>query len=327
MSTLLLSIMGDFMEEQYYSLNRFLREAFGEKVYKLALDGGMSCPNRDGTIGTGGCIFCSSGGSGEFAERACGSIHEQIQRAKQRIQSKTDAKKFIAYFQSYTNTYASAEFLERIFTETVSEPEVVALSIGTRPDCLGDDVMELLTRLNRVKPLWVELGLQTIHKRTARYIRRGYELPVYEDAVKRLRRSGITVITHVILGLPGENRADMLETIDYLAGENRPDGIKLQLLHVLKGTDLEKDYLAGKFRTMTMEEYLDILFACIERLPPDMVIHRLTGDGAKRDLIAPLWTGDKKRVMNTIRAEMKNRDIRQGKVLELGKKVHSISGD
>ena len=301
------------MEERYYSLNRYLRETFGQKVYKLALDGGMTCPNRDGTIGTGGCIFCSAGGSGDFAEGRCGSIREQIRRAKMRIQAKTDAKAFIAYFQSYTNTYAPVEYLENIFNEAISEPEIVALSVGTRPDCLGEDVVALLSRLNRIKPVWVELGLQTVHEDTARYIRRGYELPVYEDAVQRLKREGITVITHVILGLPGESREQMLVTIDYLAGPNRPDGIKLQLLHVLRGTDLARDYEAGAFQAMGMEAYFDILFACLERLPPDMVIHRLTGDGAKKDLIAPLWTGDKKRVMNAMRREMEIRDIRQGK--------------
>ena len=301
------------MEERYYSLNRYLRETFGEKVYKLALDGGMTCPNRDGTIGTGGCIFCSEGGSGDFAEGRCGSIREQIQRAKARIQAKTDAKKFIAYFQSYTNTYAPVEYLERIFTEAISEPEVAALSIGTRPDCLGNDVVELLSRLNRIKPVWVELGLQTVHEETARYIRRGYELPVYEEAVRRLKGEGITVITHVILGLPGESREQMLATVDYLGGENRPDGIKLQLLHVLRGTDLATDYEAGHFRAMEMEEYFDVLFACLERLPPDMVVHRLTGDGAKKILVAPLWTGDKKRVLNSIRKEMEIRNIRQGR--------------
>lgn len=301
------------LDERYYSLNRYLRETSGEKVYKLALSGGMTCPNRDGTLGTGGCIFCSAGGSGDFAEEICGSIHEQIQRAKKRIQAKTGARKFVAYFQSYTNTYAPVEYLERLFTEAISEPEVAALSIGTRPDCLGDDVMEQLIRLNRVKPVWVELGLQTIHEKTAAYIRRGYPLPVYEDAVRRLKAAGITVITHVILGLPGETREDMLATIDYLAGANRPDGIKLQLLHVLEGTDLAAEYRAGAFRTMEMEEYFDLLFACLERLPPDMVIHRLTGDGAKRDLIAPKWTGDKKRVLNALNRELEIRDIRQGK--------------
>ena len=299
------------MEERYYSLNRYLRETFGEKVYKLALDGGMTCPNRDGTVGEGGCIFCSAGGSGDFAEGRCGSVREQIRRAKTRIQAKTDAKKFIAYFQSYTNTYAPVEYLERIFTEAISEPEVAVLSVGTRPDCLGNDVVALLSRLNRIKPVWVELGLQTIHPDTARYIRRGYALAVYEDALARLKAAGITVIVHVILGLPGESREMMLQTVDYLSGEHRPDGIKLQLLHVLEGTDLAEDWRAGAFRCMEMDEYFDILFECLSRLPEDMVIHRLTGDGPKKLLLAPLWTGDKKRVLNALNRELERRDIWQ----------------
>lgn len=313
METPVLLTRGAFVEERYYSLNRYLRERFGEKVYRLALDAGVTCPNRDGSLGTGGCIFCSAGGSGDFAEGDCGSIREQLQRAKERIRRKTDARKFIAYFQSYTNTYAPVEVLERLFMEAISEPEVVILSVATRPDCLGADVVALLERLNQIKPVWVELGLQTIHEKTAEYIRRGYRLAVYEDAVRRLRAAGIGVITHVILGLPGESREDMLETVSYLARKNPPDGIKLQLLHVLRGTALADDYEAGRFRTMEMEEYLDVLFACLERLPPDMVIHRLTGDGAKRDLIAPLWTADKKRVINTLKKEMEIRDIQQGK--------------
>ena len=306
------------MEERYYSLNRYLREQFGEKVYKLALSAGMTCPNRDGTLGSGGCIFCSAGGSGDFAEGPCASLRDQLDRAKARIRQKTDARKFIAYFQSYTNTYAPVERLEQIFGEVMEEPDIVALSIATRPDCLGDDVLDLLIRLNRRKPVWVELGLQTIHERTATYIRRGYPLEVYDDAVRRLKTAGIQVITHVILGLPGETKGDMLATIDHLSGEDRPNGIKLQLLHVLKGTDLAKDYERGLFAAMEMEEYLDVLFECIQRLPEDVVIHRLTGDGAKRDLIAPLWTGDKKRVMNTLRREMDHRDIRQGSAARLG---------
>lgn len=300
------------MQERYFSLNRYLRETFGEKVYKLALDAGMTCPNRDGTIGTGGCIFCSAGGSGDFAQGRCGSIREQIDKAKLRIRGKTDAGKFIAYFQSYTNTYAPVERLEAIFTEAMEVEEVAVLSVATRPDCLEPEVIALLERLNRIKPVWVELGLQTIHEETARYIRRGYPLEVYDDAVRRLKSAGIGVITHVILGLPGETREMMLQTIDHLSGENRPDGVKLQLLHVLEGTDLAKDYRAGLFRAMEPEEYLDVLFACIRRLPPDVVIHRLTGDGAKKDLIAPLWTGDKKRVINTLNRELELRDIRQG---------------
>ena len=300
------------MNERYYSLNRYLRETFREKVYKLALDGGMTCPNRDGTIGTGGCIFCSAGGSGDFAESRCGSVAEQLERAKGRVRGKTDAAKFVAYFQSYTNTYAPVEYLEKLFSEALAEESVVALSIGTRPDCLPDEVVDLLEKLNRVKPVWVELGLQTIHPETARYIRRGYELECYEDALRRLKAAGITVIVHVILGLPGETPEMMLGTIDYLAGEHRPNGIKLQLLHVLEGTDLAKEYRAGKFRTMEMEEYFDLLCQCLLRLPEDMVIHRLTGDGPKKTLIAPKWTGDKKRVLNALRRELENRDIRQG---------------
>ena len=300
------------MHEHYYSLNRYLREVFGEKVYKLALDGGMTCPNRDGKLDTRGCIFCSAGGSGDFAEGLCGSVADQIARAKERIRSKSGAEKFIAYFQSYTNTYATAEYLEKLFTEAISDPSVAALSIGTRPDCLPQPVLELLERLNRVKPVWVELGLQTIHPATAAYIRRGYELDVYEDALHRLKAAGITVIAHVILGLPGESREMMLQTIDYLAGRHRPDGIKLQLLHILEGTDLAQDYRDGKVNCMEMEEYFDLLFACLERLPPDMVIHRLTGDGPKKLLLAPLWTGDKKRVLNEMNRQLAQRNIRQG---------------
>ena len=300
------------MYDHYYSLNRYLRETFGEKVYKLALDGGMTCPNRDGTLGTGGCIFCSAGGSGDFAEGRCASVAEQIEKARARVRKKTDAAKFIAYFQSYTNTYAPVEYLEALFSEAMAQECVVALSIGTRPDCLPDEVIALLSRLNRIKPVWVELGLQTIHEETARYIRRGYPLSVYEDALVRLKAAGITVITHVILGLPGESREMMLRTIDYLGGEHRPDGVKLQLLHVLEGTDLATDWRAGKFACMEMEEYFDLLCECLERLPADMVIHRLTGDGPKRSLLAPLWTADKKRVLNELNRTLENRKISQG---------------
>ena len=242
----------------------------------------------------------------------CASVAEQIEKAKARVQKKTDAAKFIAYFQSYTNTYAPVEYLEPLFSEAIAEPSVVALSIGTRPDCLPDEVIDLLARLNRIKPVWVELGLQTIHEETARYIRRGYPLPVYEDALARLRAAGISVITHVILGLPGESREMMLATIDYLGGKHRPDGVKLQLLHVLEGTDLAADWRAGKFACMEMAEYFDLLCACLERLPADMVIHRLTGDGPKRTLLAPLWTADKKRVLNELNRTLAWRKIQQG---------------
>lgn len=300
------------MSEHYYSLNRYLRERFGEKVYKLALDGGMSCPNRDGTLGSGGCIFCSAGGSGDFAQGRCATVAEQIARAKGRIRSKTGTEKFIAYFQSYTNTYAPVAYLETLFTEAISEPSVAALSIGTRPDCLPDEVVQLLARLNRIKPVWVELGLQTIHADTARLIRRGYGLGVYEDALRRLKAAGLTVIVHVILGLPGEKREQMLQTIDYLGGVHRPDGVKLQLLHVLEGTDLAQLWRAGQVPVMEPEEYYDLLCECLRRLPPDMVIHRLTGDGPKRILLAPLWTGDKKRVLNDLNRELERQHVRQG---------------
>ena len=300
------------MSEHYYSLNRYLRETFGEKVYKLALDGGMSCPNRDGTLGSGGCIFCSAGGSGDFAQGRCATVAEQIARAKGRIRSKTGAEQFIAYFQSYTNTYAPVAYLETLFTEAISDPSVAALSIGTRPDCLPDEVVQLLARLNRIKPVWVELGLQTIHADTARLIRRGYGLSVYEDAVARLKAAGLTVIVHVILGLPGEKREQMLQTIDYLGGVHRPDGVKLQLLHVLEGTDLAQLWRAGQVPVMEPEEYYDLLCECLRRLPPDMVIHRLTGDGPKRILLAPLWTGDKKRVLNDLNRELERQHVRQG---------------
>lgn len=324
-----------FGGERYYTLNHYLRQRFGRKTYKLALDGGMTCPNRDGTAGYGGCIFCSGGGSGEFAapRQEAGGVTAQIEEARNRIRQKTDADLFIAYFQSYTNTYADVEYLRQIFTEAIMHPQVAALSVATRPDCLPDEVLALLAQLNRIKPVWVELGLQTIHEETARYIRRGYALSCYEDAVKRLNQAGIEVITHVILGLPGESREDMLETVRYLARKSslsgqdhapeaaagavpfsyRTQGIKLQLLHVLKGTDLAAEYQKGAFSVLSMEEYLEILFECLEILPPDLVVHRITGDGPKSLLIAPQWSANKKMVLNTIRREMKQRDIRQGK--------------
>lgn len=298
--------------ERYYTLNQYLRERFSQKVYKLALDGGMTCPNRDGTLGGSGCIFCSQGGSGEFAVPHS-SVAAQIEQAKERIKNKTEASLFIAYFQSYTNTYAPVEYLRQIFMEAISHPQVAILSIATRPDCLSPDVTALLAELNQIKPVWVELGLQTIHEHTAKYIRRGYKLPCYEDAVKRLHEAGIEVITHVILGLPGENKEDMLETVRYLS-QKQPviQGIKLQLLHVLKGTDLAEEYQKGTFFVLSQEEYLDILFECLQILPPDIVVHRITGDGPKSLLIAPEWSANKKAVLNTIRREMKRRDIIQG---------------
>lgn len=296
---------------RYYSLNEYLKSTFGEKVYKISLNGGMTCPNRDGTIDTRGCIFCSRGGSGEFAASAVLDIKNQIEQAKQRIKAKTDCRKFIAYFQPFTNTYASVEYLEKIFTQAIEGDEIVALSIATRPDCLGDDVLELLDRLNRIKPVWVELGLQTIHKQTSDYIRRGYELEVYDTAVRNLHSIGINVITHIILGLPNESKEMMLETVKYV-GE-RTDGVKLQLLHILKDTDLLDDYNAGKFKALTIEEYIDILCDCIEILPQNVIIHRITGDGDKKLLVAPLWSADKKNVLNSINRIFSQRNITQGK--------------
>lgn len=295
----------------YYSLNEYLIKTFGEKVYKLSLDGGMTCPNRDGTLDTRGCIFCSKGGSGEFSASRSLSVTEQIAQAKQRVRAKTDCKKFIAYFQPFTNTYASVDYLRRIFTEAIAPDDIVALSVATRPDCLGSDVLNLLGELNQIKPVWVELGLQTVHAATADYIRRGYTLEVYNQAVKNLREYHLNVITHVILGLPGETREMMLQTVRY-AGE-RSDGVKLQLLHVLMNTDLLDDYLSGKFEVLDPDAYVDLLCECVEHLPKSVVIHRLTGDGDKKLLYAPLWSGDKKRVLNRINREFQRRNITQGK--------------
>ena len=284
-------------------LNDHLRETFGCKVYKIALNGGFTCPNRDGSLGTGGCIFCSEGGSGEFAEDPSLSITEQIDRGRSRVADKIKDGRYIAYFQAYTGTYAPLERLRRLYTEAISHPDVAALSIATRPDCLPGEVLDLLAELNHIKPVWVELGLQTIHEDTARYIRRGYGLEVYDEAVRNLRDRAIEVITHVIIGLPGESREDILDTVRYVCASGAT-GIKLQLLHVLKGTDLEKEYSAGRVKVLTEDEYIDILKGCVSLIPDDVVIHRLTGDGDKRILIAPLWSTDKKHVINRIRREV-----------------------
>lgn len=297
----------------YRDLHTDLIRRFGEKTYKLALSGGMSCPNRDGTIGWGGCIFCSAGGSGEFAAEATLPIPEQLARAKEKIGGKYKGHSYIAYFQSYTNTYGEIGYLRRIFTEALSDPEVRALSIATRPDCVGPEVLELLQELNRVKPVWVELGLQSAKEETARFIRRGYPLKCFEDCVKALHERHIEVIVHVILGLPGESREDMFRTIDCV-NRARAEGIKLQLLHVLQGTPLERLYREGSFRVLSLEDYVEILGDCVERLDPSIVIHRLTGDGPKRLLVAPLWSGDKKRVRGRIQQEFARRDICQGRL-------------
>lgn len=284
---------------EYYSFNQYLRDTFGCKVYKIGINAGFTCPNRDGTLGTRGCIFCSRGGSGDFAEDAGLSITEQIENGKKRVAKKIKDGKYIAYFQAFTNTYAPVETLFEKYCEAVNHPDIAAISIATRPDCLGKDVLELLEEINKIKPVFVELGLQTIHEKTAEYIRRGYSLSVYDGAVSSLKKAGINTVVHIILGLPGESKEDMLESVDYVC-KSGADGIKLQLLHVLKGTDLEKDYLDGKFQALSMEEYLSIIKDCIDIIPKNIVIHRLTGDGAKKDLIAPLWSADKKSVLNAI---------------------------
>lgn len=287
------------------TLNDYCREQFGEKLYKLSLNGGMTCPNRDGTLGSRGCIFCSAGGSGDFAPSAALTMEEQIEDARSRVSQKYHGSRYIAYFQAYTNTYAPVEYLRRLFLPVIERPDIAALSIATRPDCLGEDVLGLLGELRAIKPVWVELGLQTIHPATAAYIRRGYDLPVYDRAIARLNDMGIHTITHVILGLPGETEEMMLETVHHVAAVGS-QGIKLQLLHVLEGTDLAEDYRAGAFDVMTMEEYVALVRRCVAVLPPEMVVHRLTGDGPKRLLIAPQWSGDKKRVLNAINRALRD---------------------
>ncbi len=286
---------------RYHSLDRYLKKTFGQKVYKVSLNAGFTCPNRDGTIGTNGCSFCSAGGSGEFAGDPERSITEQIEQGRRLLCGKIGPETpLIAYFQAYTNTYAPVERLRAVFTEAISHPRVVALSIATRPDCLPEEVLLLLEELARVKPVWVELGLQSIHEETAIRIRRGYPLSAYDRAVGELRKRGIPTVTHLILGLPGEDRQKMLESVTYVAASGSW-GIKLHLLQILKGTDMEKEYEKGLVPVMEFEEYLDLLAACLKLLPEEMVVHRLTGDGDKKLLVAPIWCADKKRVLNGIR--------------------------
>lgn len=284
---------------EYLSFNKYLKDKFGQKVYKISLDGGFTCPNRDGKTGTRGCIFCSKGGSGDFAESREMSITEQIESGKKKVEKKIKSGKYIAYFQAFTNTYAPIEMLRQKYEEAINHPDIVALSIATRPDCLGDDVIRLLDEMNKIKPVFVELGLQTIHQKSAKYIRRGYDLSVYDKAIRDLKKIGVNVVVHVILGLPNESENDMLETVKYVC-ESGANGIKLQLLHVIDGTDLAKDYEKGLFKTLEFDEYVNLIVKCVKIIPKDIVIHRLTGDGAKKDLIAPLWSADKKRVLNAI---------------------------
>lgn len=298
------------------TLSDFLKQKYGQKLYKLSLESGCTCPNRDGTLGTGGCTFCSAGGSGEFAERVSpDDIDSQIEAAKQRIIKKLpadvppDKRKFIAYFQSYTNTYGDTDRLMDLYEKVISRDEIVILSIGTRPDCIDDEKLEMIKNLNRIKPVWAELGLQTIHDETAERIHRGYSTSVFEECYKRLKAAGLTVIVHVILGLPGESREDMLDTVRYL-GELSPrlDGIKLQMLNVLEGSQLAEEYRERHFSQMSMEEYTDLVVECLRLLPEQTVIHRMTGDGPRKLLISPKWVTDKKRVMNMLRNKILTAD-------------------
>lgn len=307
-------------EKRYYSLDYYLKQTYGEKLYKIALDGGMTCPNRDGTLGARGCIFCSAGGSGDFAGDRRTSITEQIEAGKAQSIRKHNGSSYIAYFQAYTNTYAPVSYLRSVFTEAINHPDIRILSIATRPDCLNDDVLALLAELNKKKPVWVELRLQTIHEETAQFIRRGYKLPVFEDALRKLRKIGITVIVHTILCLPGESREMMLDTIRYLNTQDI-QGIKLQLLHILKHTDLADYYEKHPFHLPSREEYYELLGMCICNLRPDIVIHRLTGDGPRKLLVAPLWTGNKRQVLNGMQRYFKEQNIWQGKEFIHGRNI------
>ena len=300
-------------DKPYHSLDYALKQQFGEKVYKLTLNAGCTCPNRDGTLGTRGCLFCSEGGSGEFAADPTLSITRQIEESKALLAAKRPVQKYIAYFQAYTNTYGPIRRLEEVFTEAASHPEIAALSIATRPDCLGPGVLTLLARLKRKKPLWIELGLQTIHGETAAFVRRGYDLPCYTRAVEELESLGIPIITHVILGLPGESLQQMLETVSFV-NALPVSGIKLQLLHILKHTDLADYYERHPFPLFTLETYVQAVISCLEICRPDMVIHRLTGDGPKDLLVAPLWSSSKLHVLNTIHQTLRQRNTWQGRL-------------
>ncbi len=302
-------------DARFRSLNDALRERFGEKLYKLALNGGCTCPNRDGTLGTRGCIFCSAGGSGEFAANPGLSIREQIEDGKRRLSGKRPVQRYIAYFQAYTNTYGPIGRLRDMFMEAIAQPEIAVLSIATRPDCLGDEVLSLLAELNERKPVWVELGLQTIHEKTAAFIRRGYPLPVFDEAMEALAERKIETVVHTILGLPGETPEMMLDTVRYVS-RTPASGIKLQLLHILKNTDLAEYYARTGFPVLSMEEYVDLVVRCLEVCRPDLVIHRLTGDGPSDLLTAPLWSQAKRTVLNAIHRELKLRNTWQGRLYQ-----------
>lgn len=299
-------------DKRYYSLDYYLKKTYGQKIYRLSLNGGMTCPNRDGKLDTRGCIFCSSGGSGDFATSPLLSVTEQIEAAKEKVRAKSNAQKFIAYFQAYTNTYAPIPYLRKLFMEAIMHPDIVILSIATRPDCLDDDVIDLLCEINAIKPVWIELGLQTIHPQTAKFIRSGFTLLDFNCAVNRLHQCNIPTIVHLILGLKDETRDMMLDSVDYVS-KLPISGIKLQLLHILKGTDLDTEYHNHPFPVMDLDSYANLIADCIELLPQNIVIHRITGDGPKSLLTAPLWSADKKRVLNTISKTLKERNSYQGK--------------
>ena len=302
-------------DKRYYSIDYYLKQTFGEKVYRLALNGGMTCPNRDGTLGRRGCIFCSSAGSGDFAQQSGKPIASQIAAAKEQILQKRSCRKFIAYFQAFTNTYAPVSYLRKIFTEAITDPDIVILSIATRPDCLSPEILTLLAELNQIKPVWIELGLQTIHPDTSRFIRSGFTLNCFHETISALAHYGISVIVHVILGLPGETRKQMIETVRHV-GDLGIFGIKLQLLHVLSDTDLGAVYRESPFPLLSQDEYCELIADCIERLPENITIHRLTGDGPKDLLVAPLWSRAKRSVLNQIEQTLKKRDTWQGKYAE-----------
>ncbi|NLC73282.1 MAG: TIGR01212 family radical SAM protein [Ruminococcaceae bacterium] len=295
------------MPHNYLSVNTYCRRIFGCKVYKIALSAANTCPNRDGTVGVGGCSFCSAGGSGDFAAPAQLNVEEQITRAKSILGKKGDGLKYIAYFQSYTGTHGDICRLYSIYKRAIEQPDVVGISIATRPDCLGEEALLMIKRLYNIKPVWIELGLQTIHDKTAQLINRCYPLNAYEKAMEDLAKLGVHRITHVILGLPGENRAEMLETVKFAA--EKSDGIKLQLLHVISGTKLAESYNNGEFEVLKPNEYYELIADALSLIPEDVVIHRLTGDGAKKDLIAPLWSADKKRVLADLNRTLRKRGI------------------
>jgi radical SAM protein (TIGR01212 family) len=301
-----------WLDKPYHSLDYDMKTRFGEKLYRITLNAGLTCPNRDGTLGDRGCIFCSPKGSGDFAGDSLLSIPKQLINGKSSLIGKRGVNSYIAYFQAFTNTYGAVHTLEQLYLEAIQDEQVKILSIATRPDCLDEDILALLERINKIKPIWIELGLQTIHESTAKYIRRGYSLPIFEEKVKALQKIGIPVITHIILALPQETKEMMLETIDYL-NHLKVAGIKLSLLHVLRDTDLAVAYETNPFWLPTLEEYLELLGECILRLNPDITIHRLTGDGPKDILIAPLWTQSKRKVLNELHRYLRKHNIWQGK--------------